>query len=62
MTPTQIRTLRRKLKLSPEEFAFRLGFTGKDRRITVWRWENRKRRPSPQTILLMHQYRYRLWP
>jgi DNA-binding transcriptional regulator YiaG len=53
MTPVQIRTLRKKLKLSPEDFASRLGFTGKDRRITVWRWETGKRRPSPQTLLLM---------
>jgi DNA-binding transcriptional regulator YiaG len=51
--PAQIRSLRKKLRLSPEDFASRLGFTGKDRRITVWRWENGKREPSKQTVLLM---------
>jgi DNA-binding transcriptional regulator YiaG len=53
MTPTQIRALRKKLVLSPEDFATALGFTGKGRRITVWRWETGRRRPSPQTLLLM---------
>jgi DNA-binding transcriptional regulator YiaG len=53
MTTTQIRTLRKRLKLSPEDFASSLSFTGKGRRITVWRWENGRRRPSPQTVLLM---------
>jgi len=53
MTPSQIRTLRKKLKLSPEDFAARLGFAGKSARITVWRWEMGKRKPSAQTILLM---------
>ena len=40
-------------KTLPEDFASRLGFAGKDRRITVWRWETGKRVPSPQTVLLM---------
>jgi DNA-binding transcriptional regulator YiaG len=53
MTPTQIRTLRKKLTLSPEVFATALGFAGEDRRITLWRWEKGKRKPSPQTVLLM---------
>jgi DNA-binding transcriptional regulator YiaG len=53
MTPAQIRALRKTLKLSPEDFAARLGFTGKGRRITVWRWETGRRRPSQQTVLLM---------
>ena len=43
------------LKLSPDEFAPRLGFKGKDRRITVWRWEHGKRKPSEQTIILMRR-------
>lgn len=53
MTSSKIRDMRRKLKLSPEDFAAELGFTGEDRRITVWRWENGKRKPSAQTIALM---------
>jgi DNA-binding transcriptional regulator YiaG len=52
MTP-KIRTLRKKLNLSPEDFATTLGFAGRDRRITVWRWESGRRRPSDQTIMLM---------
>jgi DNA-binding transcriptional regulator YiaG len=55
MTPTAIRKLRKKLKLSPEDFAARLGFTGKNRRITVWRWESGERKPSAQTIVLIGQ-------
>jgi DNA-binding transcriptional regulator YiaG len=54
MTPRQIRALRRKLSLTPEEFAAALGFTGEDRRITVWRWEMGRRKPSAQTIALMN--------
>lgn len=57
MTPAQIRALRRKLKLSQEDFASTLSFTGKDRRITVWRWENGKRKPSKQTVILMKALR-----
>jgi DNA-binding transcriptional regulator YiaG len=47
MTPAQIRSIRKKL----EDFASRLGFTGEDRRITVWRWENGRRQPSQQTFM-----------
>jgi len=53
VTPSRIRALRRKLKLSSDEFAARLGFTGSNIRITVWRWECGKRIPSAQTIALM---------
>jgi DNA-binding transcriptional regulator YiaG len=55
MTPSQVRSLRKKLKLSPEEFGSRLGFKGTNGRITVWRWEAGKRRPSDQTVMLMMQ-------
>jgi DNA-binding transcriptional regulator YiaG len=57
MTPAQIRSIRKKLKLSPEDFASRLGFTGEDRRITVWRWENGRWQPSQQTIMLIRTMR-----
>jgi len=57
MIPAQIRSLRKKLKLSPGDFAERLGFTAKDRRVTVWRWENGKREPSEQTVILMKALR-----
>jgi DNA-binding transcriptional regulator YiaG len=55
VTPSQIRGLRGKLKLSPDEFAEELRFTGEDTRITVWRWESGKRTPSDQTLILMQQ-------
>jgi DNA-binding transcriptional regulator YiaG len=55
MTPDQIRALRNRLKLSPEDFAAAFGFTGNDRRITVWRWDTGKRMPSHQTVMLMKQ-------
>jgi DNA-binding transcriptional regulator YiaG len=53
MTPAAIRTLRKRLHLSPEEFAAALGFTGPHARITVWRWETGRRNPSVQTIALI---------
>jgi DNA-binding transcriptional regulator YiaG len=55
MTPSQIRALRKRLGLAPDGFASALGFTGKSVRITVWRWETGKRKPSAQTITLMKQ-------
>ena len=56
MTPKQISDLRHVLKLSADKFAEKLGFTGKNRALTVYRWENGQREPSPQTILLMKQF------
>jgi transcriptional regulator with XRE-family HTH domain len=53
MTPAAIRKMRKSLGLSPEELASRLGFVGKNRRITVWRWETGNRVPSAQTITLI---------
>jgi DNA-binding transcriptional regulator YiaG len=41
--------------LSPEDFASALGFSGDDARITVWRWETGRRKPSAQTVVLMKQ-------
>lgn len=55
MTPYRIRTLRKKLKLSSKEFGERIGLIGEHARITVWRWETGRRKPSPQTIILMKQ-------
>jgi DNA-binding transcriptional regulator YiaG len=50
MTPSEIRALRKKLKLSPADFGVRLGFAEKSARITVWRWEtvsgSRRSKPS----------------
>jgi DNA-binding transcriptional regulator YiaG len=53
MTPSQIRALRKRLKLSPAAFAAALGFIGAHARITVWRWETGERRPSGQTVTLI---------
>jgi len=53
MNASQIRTLRRRLRLSPEDFAATLGFGGKNARITVWRWETGRRKPSAQTVALI---------
>ncbi len=54
-TPTQIKNLRKKLKMTGSEFARALAFTGKNAKITVFRWESGLRTPSPQTIELMKQ-------
>jgi DNA-binding transcriptional regulator YiaG len=53
MTPSQIRALRRKLKLSREKFGAGLGFADKSAPITVWRWETGRRKPSAQTLMVM---------
>jgi DNA-binding transcriptional regulator YiaG len=53
VTPAAIRSLRKRHGLSKDDFAEELGFTGKNRRITVWRWESRNRRPSRQAIIMM---------
>ncbi len=53
MTPAQIKSLRKRLGLSPECFVAALGFTRDHARITVWRWETGKRKPSAQTVTLM---------
>ncbi len=57
VVPAAIRTLRRALDLSAKDFAIKLGFTGKHRGVTIWRWENGQRTPSVQTVMLMQ----RLW-
>lgn len=55
MTPNQIKALRKRLQLSANEFAEKLGFTGKNKALTVYRWENGERKPSNQTVLLIKQ-------
>jgi DNA-binding transcriptional regulator YiaG len=57
MTPAQIRTLRKRLKMSASQFARALGFVGKNSHITVYRWETGERAPSRQTIILMRMLR-----
>jgi DNA-binding transcriptional regulator YiaG len=41
--------------MSCSDFAEALGFTGKQKRITVWRWETGRRKPTEQTVALMKQ-------
>jgi DNA-binding transcriptional regulator YiaG len=36
-----------------------LGYAEKSARITVWRWETGRTKPSDQTIMLMQQLRER---
>jgi hypothetical protein len=60
MNPSQIRTARNRLGLSYRGFATTLGFKGKSRHITAYRWElpedsPSSRRPSAQTIVLIKQ-------
>jgi transcriptional regulator with XRE-family HTH domain len=59
MTGHEIRLLREALGLSPEKFGIKLGLTEKGARSTVWRWETKKTKPSPQTIMLIQQLRPR---
>jgi DNA-binding transcriptional regulator YiaG len=60
MTPAQIRSARKRLGMSCRDFATALGFKGKSRHITAYRWELQEssasfRRPSAQTITLIKQ-------
>jgi hypothetical protein len=60
VTPSAIRTARKRLGMSCREFATALGFKGKSRHITAYRWELPEispsfRRPSAQTIVLIKQ-------
>jgi DNA-binding transcriptional regulator YiaG len=59
MTPPQIRCARKRLGMSGREFAAALGFRGKSKHITVWRWESGNRKPSAQTIALIKQLKNR---
>lgn len=53
MTPAEIRTLRKRLKLSADKFAKLLGFISSNRRITIYRWETGQRSPSPPALKLL---------
>jgi ribosome-binding protein aMBF1 (putative translation factor) len=52
----QLRTLRRRLRLTQEDLALRIGAAGK---AVVYQWESRKRTPSPvfweRTLRLEHR-------
>jgi DNA-binding transcriptional regulator YiaG len=53
MTKEQIIKQRQAFNMTPTQFGIALGLTDKGARITVWRWENNKTAPSPQTVMLM---------
>jgi DNA-binding transcriptional regulator YiaG len=53
MTPSQIKSLRKRLGLSVYDFATALGFSKANARTLVWRWEHGERVPSPQTVMIM---------
>ena len=55
MTPSQIRALRKKRRETGDQFAAVVGLKGKHRRKTVWAWEAGKRKPGPQSIMIMKQ-------
>jgi DNA-binding transcriptional regulator YiaG len=55
LTPKQIRNLRKRLGLSGVSFAEALGLTGRHRGLLVYKWESGKKRPGPQSILMMRQ-------
>ena len=55
MTHYQIRRLRKRLKLTADAFAERLGLRGKHRGLLVYGWESGRKKPGAQSILLMKQ-------
>jgi DNA-binding transcriptional regulator YiaG len=55
VSPSKIRSIRKALGLSVNEFAEALGFNGPNRNVTVYRWECGLRTPSQQTMLLIRQ-------
>jgi DNA-binding transcriptional regulator YiaG len=60
VTPSQVRTLRKRLGPSAEDFSAVLGFSSAHARVTVRRWETCRRKPSAQTVALMRQLSERL--
>jgi DNA-binding transcriptional regulator YiaG len=54
VTPTQIRTLRLALKLSPDAFAAKFGYVGSQSGSnTVYRWETGRRKPSTPVMKML---------
>jgi DNA-binding XRE family transcriptional regulator len=53
--PIIIRDTRKRLGLSADKFAELLGFTSKNRAITIYRWETGKRHPSPTALKLLRE-------
>lgn len=50
MTPAEIKTLRKRLKLGADAFAEKLGLTGRHRGRCVYGWEKGQLRPSVARI------------
>jgi DNA-binding transcriptional regulator YiaG len=55
LTPSQIAALRKKLDPSPTAFGIKIGYAEASARISVWKLENGKRKPSGPTLVLMKQ-------
>jgi DNA-binding transcriptional regulator YiaG len=55
MSPSQIRALRLRLKLTTDEFADLLGFTSINRASIVTRWETGKRHPGTMARKVLKQ-------
>jgi DNA-binding transcriptional regulator YiaG len=55
MTASEIRNARRRLRMSEADFGSAAGLKGKNRHISVYRWEVGSRTPSAQTIVLIKQ-------
>jgi DNA-binding transcriptional regulator YiaG len=55
LTPSQIRRQRKRLGLTADAFAERLGLKGKHRGLLVYGWESDRKKPGAQSIMLMKQ-------
>jgi DNA-binding transcriptional regulator YiaG len=53
LTSLQIRALRKRLKLSRKDLAAARGIAGEHCRVTIWRWETGRRKPSAHTLILL---------
>jgi DNA-binding transcriptional regulator YiaG len=55
MTPAQIRRFRNSLGLTQDAFAAKIGFDGKTRHMTIYRWEKGLRTPSAPVMKMLEK-------
>lgn len=62
MTPEQIRLLRRKMDLSADKFGESVGLAGKNRAVTVYKWERGTRKPGGSAKKILEHYLESYYP
>ena len=54
-TAARIKSLRNSLRMTQQEFGAALGLAGKNRKVTVFRYEDGQRQPSEQTCFMLER-------